>query len=130
MAKNGKTKAGTRTNDKRNSANAGRGLGGAAAQSQEFRTDPNTVLEADSTWENSGGNDRAGGAGGIIRQLRELRDEHLGFVDAHSDRLKARLADDERHRKQIIEKMDLLERQIMQFLEEPSESEESGEPTK
>lgn len=60
--------------------------------------------------------------------MRELRDEHLAFVDAHSNRLKARLADDEQHRKQITKKMDLLERQIMQFLEEPSEGEESGEP--
>lgn len=51
--------------------------------------------------------------GKILSQLRELREAHLAYVNAHSDRLKARLAEDDEHRSQIVEGMDSLEQEIL-----------------
>lgn len=53
--------------------------------------------------------------GKILSQLRELREAHLAYVNAHSDRLRARLAEDDEHRSKIITDMDALEQQLLQI---------------
>lgn len=67
--------------------------------------------------------------GKILSQLRELREAHLAYVNAHSDRLRARLAEDEEHRSKIITDMDELEQQLLQIQvkqKSPAISDESG----
>ena len=119
MSKNGKKAKSTRDReDKRHSANGCGRLGSVADESEEIGAYPYSIFDPNSEGENCNRDGRNGGFGGILRQLRELRDEHLAFVDAHSERLRTRLAEDERHRKQIISKMALLERQIVQLLTE------------
>lgn len=122
MAKssNGKAKRGKGANNQCNSEDAGEGLASVTHQGSGGGNDADTTSNADSTWRNSNGQDsaegyREGNLGGIVSQLRELRDQHLAFVDAHTERLKARLADDEQHRKEIIEKMNQLECQIREY---------------
>lgn len=68
--------------------------------------------------------------GKILRQLREIREAHLAYVNAHTERLRARLTEDEEYRQKIAENMDRLEQEIMTQLDNSqklvSDNEESG----
>lgn len=55
--------------------------------------------------------------GKILSQLRELREAHLAYVNAHTDRLRVRLAEDEEHRSQIMTGLDELEQEIILQME-------------
>jgi hypothetical protein len=67
--------------------------------------------------------------GKILSQLRKLREEHLKYVNAHTERLKERLAEDEEHRQQIISEMDELEQEIiLQLRGNEQENELEPEP--
>ncbi len=67
--------------------------------------------------------------GKILSQLRKLREEHLKYVNAHTERLKERLAEDEEHRQQLISEMDELEQEIiLQLRGNEQENELEPEP--
>lgn len=57
-------------------------------------------------------------AGGILRQLKQIKEAHLAYVNAHTERLRARLAEDEQHRQQIIDDIDQLGQEIVELLED------------
>ena len=69
-----------------------------------------TLTTADTEW-------REATLGKILSQLEELREAHLAYVNAHTDRLRARLAEDEEHRSQILAGMDELREQIILQME-------------
>lgn len=50
--------------------------------------------------------------GGIIRQLRASKEEHLKWVEAHADRLKARLAEDESMKERLKNEIENLTREL------------------
>ena len=54
--------------------------------------------------------------GGILRRLAEIEEKHLKFVDSHTDRLKKRLADDERERQETKQDIDELRTEILSLL--------------
>lgn len=67
--------------------------------------------------------------GGILRQLRQLQEAHLAYIEAHGERLEARLADNRKHKQQIISDMEELEKGIRKLLEterKEETKEESG----
>lgn len=68
--------------------------------------------------------DRETTLGKILSQLRELREAHLAYINAHSDRLRMRLEEDERHRSAIIAGMDELEQQLILKMQQNRSSEE------
>lgn len=70
-----------------------------------------------------GGNACDGGqetrsVGGILRQLKRAKESYLEYVNAHSERLRLRLAEDEAQRRQLQEDISRLEREIAE-IEEP-----------
>lgn len=59
--------------------------------------------------------------GGILRQLKQSMEEHLAYVDAHTERLKARLAEDEAQRRKLLAEMAALEEDLKQIEEREEE---------
>jgi|SRR4028119_591672 hypothetical protein len=98
------------------------GQASTADGSEQKRGTRTTVKEAHSEQ----GED---GFGKILSQLRKLREEHLKYVNAHTERLKERLAEDEEHRQQLISEMDELEQEIiLQLRGNEQENELEPEP--
>jgi hypothetical protein len=63
--------------------------------------------------------------GGILRQLRQLQETHLAYIEAHGERLEARLADNRKHKQQVIRNMEELEKEIHKLLETERKEEKS-----
>ena len=55
--------------------------------------------------------------GGILRRLAIVEESNLEFVDAHTQRLKKRLADDKRQREQIKQEIEELRTEVLSLLE-------------
>lgn len=70
---------------------------------------------------------RAQNIGGMMRQLSEIRQAHLAYVDAHAERLKKRLAENQEHRKTFTETASKLENEINKLLAEVQAVEEEVE---
>lgn len=60
--------------------------------------------------------------GGILRQLRNLQQTHLAYVDAHGERLRKRLAENQEHRQRIADDMQRLEGIVLDLLDECEKS--------
>ena len=60
--------------------------------------------------------------GGILRRLAKIEEKHLKFVDAHTDRLKKRLADDERERQETKQDIEELRTEILSLLHPENQS--------
>lgn len=60
--------------------------------------------------------DRKTTPGGILRQLKSLRETHLAYALAHGQRLEARLEENKAYVRQINEELDGLEQQIASLL--------------
>jgi hypothetical protein len=56
--------------------------------------------------------------GKILSQLRELQRSHLAYVEAHEERLKARLKAAKEHHDKVLDQMKLLEQEILELLGE------------
>lgn len=56
--------------------------------------------------------------GKILSQLRELQRSHLAYVEAHEERLKARLKAANEHHDKVLNQMKLLEQEILELLGE------------
>lgn len=99
--------------------NQPRSLGSAAAESRENEYDPLRFSRTDCEQRHlSGSGARRRSAGGILRQLKQIKEAHLSYVNNHTERLKARLAEDEEHRQNVIDDINILEKQIEELLEE------------
>lgn len=59
------------------------------------------------------GGEAAADFGKILSQLEEIREAHLAYLNAHTDRLRARLAEDDEHRQKLINDMDKLREAII-----------------
>lgn len=93
-------------------------LGEIEGESRALGNDPRETLDSDSQ---SGTNrsfqsDRKATPGGILRQLKSLREAHLAYAIAHGQRLEARLAENKAYIQQINEELDALEQQISSLL--------------
>lgn len=62
--------------------------------------------------------------GGILRQLKRAKESYLEYVNAHSERLRLRLAEDEAQRKQLLDDIARLEREISEIEESESKEDE------
>lgn len=63
--------------------------------------------------------------GKILSQLEAIRAAHLAYINAHTDRLRARLAEDEEHRSKIITDIDELREQIILKMRSEASNEET-----
>ncbi len=59
--------------------------------------------------------------GGILRQLKQTKESYLEYVNAHTERLKLRLAEDETQRKQLMDDIARLESEICELEESESD---------
>ncbi|HEY9853336.1 MAG TPA: hypothetical protein V6D28_27940 [Leptolyngbyaceae cyanobacterium] len=59
--------------------------------------------------------------GGILGQLRRLQQAHLAYVDAHAERLRARLEENQEHRSQVLQDMQRLEAIVLERLQEENQ---------
>lgn len=55
--------------------------------------------------------------GKILRQLRSLQEAHLAYVNAHGERLEARLQENRVHKNQVMEEMKELEQEVIKLFE-------------
>lgn len=110
-------------NDQRYST-SGRGrLGSARAKSESIGiVFSNATSQGNSTrlYRNSESSVYSGqrSLGKILSQLRELQRSHLAYVEAHEKRLKVRLQAAQEHHDRVLEKMRLLEQEIIFLIKE------------
>ncbi|MFP4298665.1 MAG: hypothetical protein ACLFT0_12495 [Spirulinaceae cyanobacterium] len=57
-----------------------------------------------------------GDIGGILGQLRFLQQAHLNYVQAHAERLEARLAENKNHQDEVLSRMKSLEDAVARLL--------------
>lgn len=60
----------------------------------------------------------ASGIGGILGQLREIKESHLAYVKGHEQRLEARLKEAKKHQLVTLEKIERLEKELTVLLEQ------------
>ena len=56
--------------------------------------------------------------GGIYSRLKQLQAQHLAYVDAHGQRLEARLQENRQHKTQVLREISVLEKELLQLIEE------------
>ncbi|NET87941.1 MAG: hypothetical protein F6K45_07580 [Kamptonema sp. SIO1D9] len=103
-------------NSKRDSPNVPRRLGEVGRKSSNVGVEQDEASDdASEGRDNNRKTSKQGqeSAGGILSQLRKIKKAHLQYVNAHSERLKARLAEDEIHRKEVIEEIAALEFELI-----------------
>ncbi|MEG4323647.1 MULTISPECIES: hypothetical protein [unclassified Microcoleus] len=115
-------KSGQKENQRHSSPRRG-GLGGAGRQSESDGNEiTNRSSEGDCTgiYRDSKGSVNRGEAsfGKILSQVRELQHSHLAYVEAHEERLQARLKAAKEHHDQVLDQMKLLEQEILFLLGE------------
>ncbi|GET38186.1 hypothetical protein MiSe_29400 [Microseira wollei NIES-4236] len=64
--------------------------------------------------------------GKMLRQLRQIRQAHLAYVEAHGQRLEARLKENREHHQKILGEINDLEDELTKLLEEFEEEEASS----
>ncbi|WP_226580940.1 hypothetical protein [Microseira wollei] len=62
----------------------------------------------------------------MLRQLRQIRQAHLAYVEAHGQRLEARLKENREHHQKILGEINDLEDELTKLLEEFEEEEASS----
>jgi hypothetical protein len=104
--------------NQRNHPNDPQRLGEPQGQSREIGDDPRKINNSDSQGRAAGciKGDRKATPGGILRQLKSLRETHLAYALAHGQRLEARLEENKAYVRQINEELDGLEQQIASLL--------------
>ncbi|MBW4667214.1 MAG: hypothetical protein KME60_07165 [Cyanomargarita calcarea GSE-NOS-MK-12-04C] len=104
-----------------NSADAFRGLGTAASKSKKNGNESDQVLDTDSAWGDSSGEEGLTGGQGItgkvLVSLRELKRSHLAFIDNHTQSLEAQLQKSTEYRNQVSESISSLEKDILEALD-------------
>lgn len=68
--------------------------------------------------ETNGWKFRAARLGGIQRQLRQLQSQHLAYVEAHGQRLEARLQENRQHKTIILAEIAALEKELSELITE------------
>jgi len=64
--------------------------------------------------------------GKMLRQLRQIRQTHLAYVEAHGQRLETRLKENREHHQKILGEMDRLEDELTKLIEQFKEEEETS----
>lgn len=94
----------------------GRGLGSSEQKSETARSIKDEILDTNSSWRNKfGEDDYIGGQTDpkkIASQLRELQKTHLEYIDSNQQDLETRLNETIQHRKNFIDSVERLEKQI------------------
>ena len=75
--------------------------------------------------EESGGKRGTADIGKMLRQLKQIRQAHLAYVEAHGQRLEARLKENREHYQKILEEIDDLEDELTKLLGQFEEVEAS-----
>lgn len=115
--------------DQRNGENGYRRLGSFGYQSQRDGDVQDEIFDSNSEGRNPSGEQEAAyfigttDFGGMLSQLRKLKEAHLAYVKAHERRLETRLKENREHQAKILSEMDDLEQHIVEVLEK-SQSEE------
>ena len=109
--------------DKCNSVNTRGRLGGFSKNSQIVGNEQNQVDTGNRTWrsstkesDNLTGNPGQAIIGGILRRLEQIEQDNLEFVEAHTSRLKARLAEDKKQKQKIVEGIQELKEEVLKLL--------------
>lgn len=102
-------------------------LGSLAEHSRSNWNDPNENADSPSEGQLATTDEftREAIIGGILRQLRQLQNAHLAYIEAHGQRLEARLAENRKHKQQTIRDMEELEKGIHKLLETERKEETS-----
>lgn len=117
----------TQQRNQRDTADESQRLGSVAEDSRSHWNDTNENADISSEGRIATTDEftREAIIGGILRQLRQLQEAHLAYVEAHGERLEARLADNRKHKQQIISDMEELEKGIRKLLETERKEETS-----
>lgn len=107
------------------------GSEGIAAQNQQIGGDRANGEKPYN--ENSFNSSGEAAIGGILRQLEEIHQDYLAYIEAHSARLRARLAEDDERRREAVSKIERLKQQIVERFgtnleEEPDQSGQEETP--
>jgi hypothetical protein len=102
----------------RDNQDGAEGLGGSSDSSEINRDESHQNANRSGTGDasSSQGFTREDIIGGILRQLRSLQEAHLAYVNAHGDRLEARLAENRQHKQTILQDMEDLEGEVNKLL--------------
>lgn len=95
------------------------GLASQDAENQSKRS--NRTLGSDNGWKL-----RVSRLGGIHRRVKQLQAQHLAYVEAHGQRLEARLQENREHKSQILEEITELEQELVELMNE-AEAHSQGE---
>ncbi len=120
---NDETRTSGTKDHKCNSQNAATRLELTGGESQKYGSEQNQVFGSNSTGRNldTAQDDFCEGQGDfgkILRQLRELKETHLAYVDSQQKNLESQLASNAEHRQEISESIDALENQLIEILED------------
>ena len=109
-------------NNQRNLKDVNSGLGFAAGESPCNGNEPYQIFNSNSSRGDSSGqespNKGQGTTGKMLRQLRDLQDTHLAYIDSNTQLLEAQLVANTQHRDKIIENMKRLEKNMLELLSE------------
>lgn len=75
--------------------------------------------------EEFGGERRTPNIGKMLRQLKQIRQAHLAYVEAHGQRLETRLKENREHHQKILEEINDLEDELTKLLGQFEEDEAS-----
>ena len=90
------------------------GEAGLASQNNENQPQRgNRAVGSDNGWQF-----RLSRLGGIHRPVKQLQAQHLAYVEAHGQRLEARLQENRQHKNQILEEITQLEQELIGLIEE------------
>ncbi|MGB6298825.1 MAG: hypothetical protein WBF90_21950 [Rivularia sp. (in: cyanobacteria)] len=102
-----------------NSQNADRRLGGIERESRTNGNEPYQVFDSNSTGGNSCREEsncrESASLGGIVRQLRELRESHLASTEANEKKLREGLTKNEVHKQELLQGIDKIEELLKQL---------------
>lgn len=97
-------------------------LGFTSGQSSADGNESNQIFDSDSSWGNISGEEGIAGGQGttgkMLRQLRDLKDAHLAYIDSHKQLLESQLEANAEHRDKILECMNRLEGNMLKLLGE------------
>lgn len=91
---------------------------------------PDSACENDRDWgieeQSNHPEESEGDIGGILGQLRFLQQAHLKYVQAHAERLEARLKENQAHQDEVLSRMKSLENAVARLLDFTEENQNSS----
>jgi len=112
----------TEEDNQRNLENVDSRLGVSSGEGPTDGDESNKILNSDSSRRNPAREESPvegqGNVGKIARQLRELQQAHLAFIEKQQQTLEAQLTASTEYRDKVVDSIQSLEKQILELLEE------------